>query len=670
MAASPSPPRCDLLPNQQPNLIPPAGGWRGSTAGWGGEDASLNLDPNYYAEKYGSPLHIMRIFQGANYASITDLEKSWAANGGILWYGVAESDWAGMASGELDSSIQKYINAALSVAPAKLFMCFRFEPELYAVNVTGTGEAGTVSNTNDKYYGTPAEYRGMWARTRQLFDAAGVMNVVWAMDYSVQATDPVYHPLLAALWPGDDMVDWLFWNLFKFGEQKPYTFEQLFDRSYQLFLNKSGVPQEWEGEYYTANYTKCVAWGLGAWGANMARSWSHPDEEDRIAWLNGASAKLNSNSYPRMKASIYFDSYDANSGTGSEIGNATWRRGDGSDTPTVQEGGPSNLPLFNAYLSLIGSDFFRESEPVICPPTTPPLPPSLPQPPSSPPAPVAPPPSPLFPPPPSPPPSPPPPSFPPPTCLAWCPGNTHPWETRCTFLACGGCGECLPSPAAPLPPADPPLQPPPSLPPPQPPVLPPPQPPSLPPLVPPSRPPAQTPSLPPPSLPPPQPPSMPPSMPPSLPSPSPPQQLPSLPPPQLPPLVGPPPTLPPPPPSVPPSSPSGPPPSASAPRPPPTGPQPPSPPPPRPSPPPPQSDLADKRASLTSDEVGMIAGGSIGGALLLLGVVALPLALSLRRRSRVPSVSKPTSPALASATFFAGKEESSHGRAKLDSNAI
>ena len=101
----PSSPPCDtVLPNQQPGLLPPVdpGGWRGSTAGWGMTDASLNLDPHYFKEKYGFPLQIMRIFQGANYAGLTDLEKSWVAEGGIIWYGVTEEDWAGMASGAKD----------------------------------------------------------------------------------------------------------------------------------------------------------------------------------------------------------------------------------------------------------------------------------------------------------------------------------------------------------------------------------------------------------------------------------------------------------------------------------------------------------------------------------------------------------------------------------------
>ena len=112
------------------------------TAGWGGTEDSLNDDPYQFSIKYGEPLHILRVFQGANYASLTDLEKSWVADGGIIWYGVTESDWAGMANGEKDDDIQKYINAALSIAPAKMFLCMRYEPELYAVNTTATGEAG------------------------------------------------------------------------------------------------------------------------------------------------------------------------------------------------------------------------------------------------------------------------------------------------------------------------------------------------------------------------------------------------------------------------------------------------------------------------------------------------------------------------------------------------
>ena len=35
---------------------------------------------------------------------------------------------------------------------------------------------------------------------------------MWAMDYSTFASHAEWHPLLAALWPGNEYVDWLFWR--------------------------------------------------------------------------------------------------------------------------------------------------------------------------------------------------------------------------------------------------------------------------------------------------------------------------------------------------------------------------------------------------------------------------------------------------------------------------
>ena len=76
------------------------------------------------------------------------------------------------------------------------------------------------------------------------------------------------------------------------------------------------MPQVWEGETFTANYKDC-AWGLGAWGVNGVQTWSHPDEADRVAWLQEAKEVLEAGTFPRLKLSLYFDASDANSNTGS-----------------------------------------------------------------------------------------------------------------------------------------------------------------------------------------------------------------------------------------------------------------------------------------------------------------------------------------------------------------
>ena len=53
--------------------------------------------------------------------------------------------------------------------------------------------------------------------------------------------------------------------------------------------------------------------------------------------------------YPKLKLAIYFDSADENTGETCAIGNRTFRQGPPySDTPSPADGGPSNVPLFEA----------------------------------------------------------------------------------------------------------------------------------------------------------------------------------------------------------------------------------------------------------------------------------------------------------------------------------
>ena len=74
------------------------------------------------------------------------------------------------------------------------------------------------------------------------------------MDYSYAAAHPEYHPLLAALWPGDDKVDWLLWNVFTGSKERGWSFDKFVGEAYSRFEALSGVPQTWEGVNYTANY--------------------------------------------------------------------------------------------------------------------------------------------------------------------------------------------------------------------------------------------------------------------------------------------------------------------------------------------------------------------------------------------------------------------------------
>ena len=115
---------------------------------------------------------------------------------------------------------------------------------------------------SSSYYGSPDEYKAYWNHVQDRFAASGVTNAVWVVDWSANGgATPEYHPLLAALWPGDDRVDWLLWNVFTFSFSRGWSFDEFVSRGYDLFERLSGVPQMWEGVNYTANYT-AKPWGL------------------------------------------------------------------------------------------------------------------------------------------------------------------------------------------------------------------------------------------------------------------------------------------------------------------------------------------------------------------------------------------------------------------------
>ena len=388
---------CDTPWNQRERLEPPPGtGWRGSTLGTDklelGGTFTDTQDPEEYEHKYGYPLHILRVFRGRGNAKLNDAQIDWVKNkGGIIFYSVYKTynDWANVGDPRFDWAIDAYVQQFKAVAPAKMWICLRFEPGLYT-------NSASVNST--KYKGTVHDYKKMWHYIMDYFAAAGVTNAVWVMDYSTEANHDYIHPQLAALWPGDEdhKIDWLLWNVFTYSDGRGVPFKEYVGHGYRLFESLSGVPQEYcdyEETYtklvcqnYTVNWTDTL-WGIGAWGANAVRDWQMIDEGDRKQFLLDAADAFGSANFSRLRAHVYFDSYGtpADDASSSEVGNTTFRRAAPySDSPAV--GQESNAPLYEAYQTLLGTGYFTANDdPLhICSPPSPPPPPS---PPSSPPPP-------------------------------------------------------------------------------------------------------------------------------------------------------------------------------------------------------------------------------------------------------------------------------------------
>lgn len=59
--------------------------------------------------------------------------------------------------------------------------------------------------------GTPEEYRRMWSIVREVFAQEGADDVVWGMAYM---NYPKWDHLVADLYPGDELVDWVWCNAY------------------------------------------------------------------------------------------------------------------------------------------------------------------------------------------------------------------------------------------------------------------------------------------------------------------------------------------------------------------------------------------------------------------------------------------------------------------------
>ena len=274
------------LNNLLPKLVPPAGtAWRGSELGAVGGSAAA------YNAKYKIPLHVWRTFD----ENVTVEQADWVQQGGILWFNflVAHGklgSWRTIADGAHDDSLARYAIAVGSLAPAGVFVCPWHEPDHQVDPLNGM-------STDD--------FRDMYRHVQAVFAAHNASNAVWAMDYSSQTA---YHTTanVVPLWPGDDAIDWLFFNVFEKAKQLSNDGEDyanLTSRIYETLEATSRGVAGAPGCKRGCNFTS-KPWGLGAFG-------SHADvpAAGRVKFVRDAQTHLKT--FPRLSAYLYYDSKDS-----------------------------------------------------------------------------------------------------------------------------------------------------------------------------------------------------------------------------------------------------------------------------------------------------------------------------------------------------------------------
>jgi hypothetical protein len=220
---------------------------------------------------------------GSKNAALTADERFFVDRGTIVylnWKPITR--WIDAAGGNatINAHIDQMANSIKSVAPRKLMLAIHGEPERFVS--PGTSSCPYLKGS----YGSPADYRAMWRNVRNRFDALGVDNVVWVVNYLG------FHRwdcLFPELWPGNELVDWVVWD--------PYV----------------GPRERWDdlvGYFYRALETKsdqAHAYTSKTWGIAEFGYWYGTNQAEAYRMYDDMRASLNAGRYPRLKLYEPFD---------------------------------------------------------------------------------------------------------------------------------------------------------------------------------------------------------------------------------------------------------------------------------------------------------------------------------------------------------------------------
>jgi hypothetical protein len=175
----------------------------------------------------------------------------------------------------VNAGIDAMAKSIKALGNRKIMVTLFHEPE----NDVSGGAAGCPASVYKGHAGTPDQYRAMWANTENRFNALGVTNVVWVMNYMGFGG---WDCMVNDMWPGNSLVDWVLWD--------PYghpgsTFTQSAGSFYNV-LTKLTDP--------THNYLS-KPWGLGEFGI------AAQNNADRVSYYTSMKAAFDNNTFPNLK---------------------------------------------------------------------------------------------------------------------------------------------------------------------------------------------------------------------------------------------------------------------------------------------------------------------------------------------------------------------------------
>ncbi len=115
--------------------------------------------------------------------------------------------WANGTGGNatVNTQIDNMAKSIKALGTTKIMLAIHHEPE----NDISPGGDPNCALTYVGHSGAASDYVAMWHNVRKRFDALGVNNVVWVMNYMGWHD---WNCVIKDLWPGNDYVDWVTWD--------------------------------------------------------------------------------------------------------------------------------------------------------------------------------------------------------------------------------------------------------------------------------------------------------------------------------------------------------------------------------------------------------------------------------------------------------------------------
>lgn len=260
---------CRPLIGATSNNYPGVSGWKNSI--------------NYLEKRAERQMDIVHSYHSPTQTSLNADEKAFVNRANTMLYmnWKPDANWgpAGGSSSTVNKRIDQMAASVKALGSKKIYLAIYHEPE----NDISPGGSKCSSAKGNK--GTTQEYRDMWRNTRKRFDAMGVKNVVWVMNYmGWQGWDCA----VKDLWPGNDLVDWITWD--------PYTNDKSnFKKDMTRFYDFLAANTDAKHAFTSKN------WGIGEMG------YEGSDQKKAYKYYDDILSVVKKNELPRLKMYLFFD---------------------------------------------------------------------------------------------------------------------------------------------------------------------------------------------------------------------------------------------------------------------------------------------------------------------------------------------------------------------------